>query len=528
MQLNNATGGDGGEAIESFEGEKSIGGGSVSMACKALARLVHGEPLDEGFIEVAPPVVHSVIPLCKIGNDSTGDKLINLLEECGSSCRNVDTKHVKAARQGDTTSRTALSVLPIYQDGRRGCFFDAASNATFSSKDIIDMLGNLSLAASNPLQDYSHMTADDIDKYYADLESMAPACGAFLFGYPHLLPKLQGEQLLRVLIEARRFMVDGGITVLDLNGVPDTYDGHRMQFTAESLFRDPVIGAALEEVDILHLNEDELASLTCTQLTGTASDDILIAEAAGLFLQCGVAIILVTRGKKGSFVACGTTARFKRSKMLPSSWVNASVMMSSTELPRGTLINSNGAGDAFTAGFLVATMLRHTGMKDESAKAESRAEARSEALDAIPPASSTARREKKKLTPYTLYMKENYISLKKQLNDDKKAIFTKCHEMWENETEEVKKIYERRAKEENEWGMERPDFSAGSPSSKICPYGTLEQDHMSTGNQSLDLQTAVKFASLVAAYHIDMSTRDRDSINIDELLRQAMSLGAEF
>ena len=240
MQLINATGGDGGEAIESFEGEKSIGGGSVSMACKALARLCHGEPLDEGFMQVTPPVVHSVIPLCKIGNDSTGDKLIGLLEDCGSACRNVDTKHVKASREGDNESRTALSVLPIYKDGRRGCFFDAASNVTFSAKEIVDMLGNLSLAASNPLLDYSHMSADDIDNYHADLERMAPACGAFLFGYPHLLPMLQGERLFRVLIEARRFMVDGGITALDLNGVPNLNLNRTKRFTADDLFRDPV------------------------------------------------------------------------------------------------------------------------------------------------------------------------------------------------------------------------------------------------------------------------------------------------
>lgn len=77
MQLNHASGGDGGEGIETFAGEKSIGGGSVSMACKTLARLCHGPPLNENeFMQVTPPVVHSVIPLCKVGNDDTGNKLI--------------------------------------------------------------------------------------------------------------------------------------------------------------------------------------------------------------------------------------------------------------------------------------------------------------------------------------------------------------------------------------------------------------------------------------------------------------------
>eukprot|EP00977_Amphora_coffeiformis_P013936 scaffold3806_cov169-Amphora_coffeaeformis.AAC.12 len=522
MQLNNATGGDGGEAIESFQGEKSIGGGSVSMACKSLARLCHGEPLDEGFMQVTPPVVHSVIPLCKVGNDPTGDKLISLLEECGSACRNVDTKHVKAAREGDSVSRTALSVLPIYQDGRRGCFFDAASNTTFSAKEIVDMLGNLSLAASNPLLDYSHMSADDIDNYHADLERMAPACGAFLFGYPHLLPMLQGEHLLRVLIEARRFMADGGITALDLNGVSGSGYRRGQRFTADHLHRDPVIGAGLEEVDILHLNENELAVLTAYNLTGTEEDDVLIAESAAIFLKCGVAIVVVTRGKKGGYVACGSAARFQRSPMLPSNWADLSLMMDAPEIPPGTLINSNGAGDSFTAGFLVSAMLRHTGMSIPMPKTPEKPAPKSEVTGNTPSATSP-RKDKKKLTPYTLYMRENYIQLKKQLNDDKKAIFTKCHEMWENETEEVKKLYERRAKEENEEDQkdESPGALMRAPSTDEVGEESPDPRKIFMTNRSLNLESAVKFAGLVAAYHIDVSTRDRPHLNINELLEKA-------
>ena len=96
---------------------------SVSMACKTLARLCHGPPLDEEYMQVTPPVVHSVIPLCKIGIDDTGNKLLSLLENSGV-CRNVDTRYTRIARQKDPSARTALAVLPIYKDGRRGCFFD--------------------------------------------------------------------------------------------------------------------------------------------------------------------------------------------------------------------------------------------------------------------------------------------------------------------------------------------------------------------------------------------------------------------
>ena len=213
MQLNQATGGDGGEAIETFQGEKSIGGGSVSMACKTLARLTHGEPLDADYMQVTPPAVHSVIPLCKIGDDDTGNKLVSLLENCGSACRNVSTKFMKAERDRDQEARTALAVLPIYQDGRRGCFFDAASNATFSAEQLIEMMNDLAAGSSS--------THGPEPSGRSDSAPSLPIC-AFLFGYPHLLPMMQGEALAYIFSKARTFMEDGGVTALDLNGVPDT------------------------------------------------------------------------------------------------------------------------------------------------------------------------------------------------------------------------------------------------------------------------------------------------------------------
>lgn len=299
-----------------------------------------------------------------------------------------------------------------------------------------------------------------------------------------------------------------------------------MFWTINAFIAFVAVGAALEEVDILHMNEEELAMLTACELSGTSEDDRRIADAARLFLQCGVAIVVVTRGKKGSYVACGPSARFHRSKMLPSSWADVAVMVRATNLPPGTVINSNGAGDAFTAGFLVAAMLRHTGMS-VPAKTPEKPAARPEVPQDIPPASSPSRKTAKKLTPYTLYMRENYISLKKQLNDDKKAIFTRCHEMWENESEEVKKLYERRAKEENEEGEKVEPALARVPS--VDESGAPESPDprkVYMTNRSLNLESAVQFAGLVASYHIDVNTRDRDHVNVNELLEKAMNVSA--
>jgi hypothetical protein len=91
---------------------------------------------------------------------------------------------------------------------------------TFSAREMVEMIGSLSSGSSGPSLDTSHMSMDDIENYQADLEQMTPIYGAFLFGYPHLLPNMQGESLAQILLEARMTMIEGGITVIDMNGVP--------------------------------------------------------------------------------------------------------------------------------------------------------------------------------------------------------------------------------------------------------------------------------------------------------------------
>jgi len=543
MQLNQATGG-GGEGIESFEGEKSIGGGSVAMAVKTLARLCHGAPLDDDFMEVAPPLVQSVVPLCKIGPDGTGDKLINLLEDSGAACRNVETKYIKAARNADPDARTALAVLPIYKDGRRGCFFDAASNATFSAKEMVRMIGSLSSGTGGPALDTSGMSADDIENYHADLEQMTPIYGAFIFGYPHLLPHLQGMALAQIFLEARSLMIEGGVVAMDMNGVPEAsfQRGETGLRTVSDLKNDPVIGAALEHVDILHMNEDELCLLTGCEIKGTpesaSDDDVAIASAVSLFLVCGVGIVALTLGSKGSFVCCNDVDRFRKSKMLPASWADSSARIGCVELPDDAVLNGNGAGDSFTAGLLVATMLRHTGMTVTTPQASNPAV--SEAVEDSSPA-KPPQQPAKRLTPYSLYMRENYMSLKQQLNDDKKAIFTKCHEKWELESDEVKALYERRALEENEESNRAEMSQVTDAMEKLDSTLRVDTSHRgdSVGgvssprnvymtNRSLNLESAVQFASLVVAYHIDVSTRDRQHIDVSKLVDRAIMVPSQL
>jgi sugar/nucleoside kinase (ribokinase family) len=255
---------------------------------------------------VTPPVVSAVVPLCMVGNDDTGNKLVSLLEDCGSVCRNVDTRVVRHSRAQHPSNRTALSILPIYQDGRRGCFFDAASNNQFSTEQMLDMVSALSSGLGAAV-DVSGMSS--------------PVYGSLLFGYPHLLPLMQGQALARLLHESRKVLIDHGIIALDLNGVPDAPIVRAGALRSlNDLRTDKVIGPALEHVDILHMNEDELVLLTGCRILDTRDsqqeDEFNIAKAVELFLQCNVAVVAVTRGGKGSYVACNTAERLGRTPAL--------------------------------------------------------------------------------------------------------------------------------------------------------------------------------------------------------------------
>jgi HMG (high mobility group) box len=168
-------------------------------------------------------------------------------------------------------------------------------------------------------------------------------------------------------------------------------------------------------------------------------------------------------------------------------------------------------------------MLRHTGKK---AKVSTRPN--------VPRSPSTressqSKRTPKKMTPYTLYMKEKYVSLKSQYNDNKKAIFAKCHEMWEKESPEVKKQYERRVSDNEEVGSNvsgaswsASDFS--DPTSGAAPsqeYGDPPLEPLQSENESLSLESAIQFAGLVAANHVSVETRELKQLDSGKLLQKA-------
>jgi hypothetical protein len=104
--------------------------------------------------------------------------------------------------------------------------------------------------------------------------------------------------------------------------------------------------------------------------------------------------------------------------------------------------------------------------------------------------------------------------------------------MWENESDDVKTMYERMAKEENEKenGSELSmrvmddietldsDRHQHPPGEQTVP----KKRNRYMTNRALNLESAVQFASLVAAHHVDMSTRDLSHIDVSRLLERAM------
>jgi HMG (high mobility group) box len=214
----------------------------------------------------------------------------------------------------------------------------------------------------------------------------------------------------------------------------------------------------------------------------------------------------------------------------PSSWANCSVHMPAALLPQGTRINTNGAGDAYTSGLLVAAMLRNTGntpagqvkrVEEPSPHLQDSAEKTNESRSSASPT--------KKMTPYTLYMKENYVTLKQQCRGDKKAIFTMCHEMWENESNDVKAMYGRMVKEEYDDSAAETATAIMSDTSMDALESKLSRDYAGvqfhteqSANASLTLESAVQLAGLIAARHVDMSTRDLDHLDLTELLEKSI------
>ncbi len=264
--------------------------------------------------------------LTKIGPDFAGQTLVEFYRRAGAS---VDLVLI------DDTARTSMAILPVYKNGKRGCFVNLACNDGFTTDELLLQLDH---AAESP---------------------MSPA-RAFLFGYPHLMPKMQGNSLKTMLSEARKKLSVKGASVLvgvDLNGVDKS----------DPVAAREVLFPALSEIDVLHLNEDEAMllssteSILCDRNDATMSDlcPELLSQIA-LLHSCGCAVIILSLGSKGAFVSVSPDSlRLKQSSsdfspMALSQWTPGSqIRVPAFKIGHGS-VNANGAGDALFSGFCLA------------------------------------------------------------------------------------------------------------------------------------------------------------------------------
>lgn len=280
------------EAIEQYDQAVYCAGGSASMAATTLAQIDKSR------------IIHV---LTKLGKDRNGELMLEFYKQAGAA---TDLCFM------DESVATAMSVLPIFKaDGGRGCFFNLASNNSFTKEEVIAQLENI-----------------DLKETQVD---------AFLFGYPHLMPKLQDENLKSMLENARQKLGQGVLIGVDLNGV--SADNHHSG----------VLSPALKEVDVLHLNEEEAEILS-----GCKKEDLLHADDK-LQLVCdklhdnGCATVVLSMGSKGAYLSVSKDCErlTKCSTAIKDHFKpGTSVRVPAFAIESGN-INANGAGDALFSGF---------------------------------------------------------------------------------------------------------------------------------------------------------------------------------
>jgi len=321
LQLVGCTQSGSDEAIERYDEAIHCAGGSASMTATTLALLMKEQQQEE---------VHVIT---KIGPDFAGNTMLEFYRRAGASTRLV---------LSDESARTSMAVLPIFQTGKRGCYVNLACNDGFSPDEMLQQ----------------------VDQYFVnDSSSAGPSpARAFLFGYPHLMPKMQGAALKSMLENVRDKLSSDDNKVLiavDLNGV----DGSDTTVARSALI------PALSEIDVLHLNEDEAMVLSSSSSSTAANDgddgsnsllsSALLSQITS-FHEHGCAVVLLSLGSKGAFVS--VTPDAKRLQQLSSSECN----MAMSQWSAGTQVhvpafkiehggvNTNGAGDALFAGFSLA------------------------------------------------------------------------------------------------------------------------------------------------------------------------------
>ena len=163
-------------------------------------------------------------------------------------------------------------------------------------------------------------------------------------GYPPLLPALltdDAEPLLQLLQEARR---RGITTSLDMVVVDPSSAVAQLDWRR-------ILGRILPYVDIATPSIDDLTSALGLRSNGS---DALVEECARQLIEDGCAVATVSAGARGAFVLSAERERLAAGgatlASVASTWASVADWVPA-EVPR-TMMSTNGAGDAATAGLL--------------------------------------------------------------------------------------------------------------------------------------------------------------------------------
>lgn len=289
------------ESLVMVEGTAYRAGGATSNTGRALTRL--GVAADYFTV---------------LGEDANGDILLDLWAKDG-----IDTSHVVRTSEAET----AISVVPVYADGKRGVYHCPGTNSILGADNVF-----------GPGGEYLDVLRERL---------------AFHIGYPPLLKRLQGDALAELLAMARE---TGALVSLDTTPIPDDTTLGEMLGPAlplAHLFMPNVMEASQV---VGRFGELSARAKQASERQGVAIEvedvimpDELVAIGESL-LEAGVPIVVLTLGPNGAFVCTGDEAALGQVPGADEGWAGLRLFLPGYEV-EGQL-NSAGAGDTFAAAVL--------------------------------------------------------------------------------------------------------------------------------------------------------------------------------
>ena len=240
---------------------------------------------------------------CRIGDDALGDICASVLEE-------TTPGGVVLSRSG--TAATSYSVIVQPPDRDRSIWHHTGANDEFD--------GTCELVGARVVH----------------------------FGYPTLCPAMTADGGAPSVALFERARAQGSATSLDLSYCAENSPLRGYDW-------DGYFSAVLPHVDLFCPSWDDVVSARGNLLEPEPG---LVESTADDFLARGAAVVLITLGERGSYLATAHDARARGFAEAigadPASWANRRAWVPAAPLER--FVSSNGAGDTFKVAFLAGAL----------------------------------------------------------------------------------------------------------------------------------------------------------------------------